>query len=176
MSQPYQQQPGPGAPGQQPFGAPPPYAQQPPARTGNPGLAIGVAVVAAIVAAGIYAFILKSLFDDQTGEVTKIGYVSILVGALIGAAIGKLGGRNPGLWIAGAVLAIASVFMGEMYGYAMIFEEVSDGQLGSATEILTDHFGDMFKGWREDMGAMAWIFMALAPIAAYGTASRLGSR
>ncbi|WP_407560621.1 hypothetical protein [Streptomyces sp. 184] len=176
MSQPYQQQPGPGAPGQQPFGAPPPYAQQPPASTGNPALAIGVAFVAAIVATAIYAFILKSLFDEQTGEVTKISYASILVGALIGAAIGKLGGRNVGLWIVGAVLAIGSVFMGEMYGYAMIFSELGDGQLGSATEILTDHFGDMFKGWREDMGAMAWIFMALAPIAAFGTASRLGNR
>lgn len=175
MSQPYQQQPGPGAPGQQPYGAPPPYSQ-PPARTGNPGLAIGVAVVAAIVAAGIYAFILKSLFDEQTGEVTKISYASILVGALIGAAIGKLGGRNVGLWIVGAVLALGAVFMGEMYGYAMIFSELGDGQLGSATEILTDHFGDMFKGWREDMGAMAWIFIALAPIAAFGTASRVGNR
>lgn len=176
MSQPYQQQPGPGVPGQQPYGAPPPYAQQPPASSGNPGLAIGVAIVAAIVATALYAFILKSLFDEQTGEVTKISYASLLVGAAIGAAIGKLGGRNVGLWIAGAVLAVIAVFMGEMYGYAMILSELSDGQLGSATEILTDHFGDMFKGWREEMGAVTWFFMALAPIAAFGTASRLGNR
>ncbi|MFW6695814.1 hypothetical protein [Streptomyces sp. MAR4 CNX-425] len=196
MSNPYQQQPGPGgtpgqqpygapgqqppgqqpfgAPGQQPYSAPPPYAQQPPPRAGNPALAVGVAIVAAIVAAVIYAFILKALFDDETGEITKISYASIAVGALVGVAIGKLGGRNVGLWVVGGVLALLAVFAGEMYGYAMITSEVFGDQL-STTTILTDHFGDLFKDWREDAGGMTWVFMALSPLAAVGISARLSN-
>lgn len=74
-----------------------PYPAEP-ARTGNIGLGIAAAVVAALVAAAAYGGIMNAI-DRQ------VGYAAVGVGLLIGFAAGKLGGKNPVLPVVGAVLS-----------------------------------------------------------------------
>ncbi|MDN3055823.1 hypothetical protein PH213_14975 [Streptomyces sp. SRF1] len=168
-------------------GFPPPAPQV--GRPGNPLLAVGAAIVATVVGAFLYAFLLSAMADtDKTPpEVTQFAYAGVVVGALIGLVVAKLGGRNPGLWVVGAVLALAAVFLGELYGYAMILHDVmsnyadkigggASSQVLSSNEIFFDHFSDLWKSWKEDSDALTYIFMALAPVAAVSTAYRIGNR
>lgn len=178
-----------GGPQQQPQfagGFPPPAP--PVGRQGNPAVAILAAVVAALVGGFLYAFLLSAMAEtDKTPpEVTKIAYAGVAVGALIGLVIAKLGGRNTALWVIGAVLAVVAVFIGELYGYAMILNDYASNiagkygatasQVPSANEIVFDHFGDLWDSWKEDANAMTYIFMALSPVAAVSTAYRIGNR
>ncbi|MDT3397574.1 hypothetical protein RKE29_13085 [Streptomyces sp. B1866] len=197
--QPPQQQPGPypppGAPGAYPPPPPAPYGggfppPPAPARPANPALALLAAVVAALVGAGVYAGILFGLADTDKGEITRVAYIGIGVGALVGLAVGKLGGRNVGLWVVGAALALAAVLLGELYGYALIYADGAEKaaeQLSkagapqqidapSANEIFFDHFKDLWKSWKEDLEGWEYLFMALAPIATVGTAFRLNKQ
>ncbi|GLV72251.1 hypothetical protein [Streptomyces hygroscopicus] len=168
-------------------GFPPPAPQV--GRPGNPLLAVGAAIVATVVGAFLYAFLLSAMADtDKTPpEVTQFAYAGVVVGALIGLVVAKLGGRNPGLWVVGAVLALAAVFLGELYGYAMILHDVmsnyadkigggASSQVLSSNEIFFDHFSDLWKSWKEDSDALTYVFMALAPVAAVSTAYRIGNR
>ncbi|MGW3567637.1 hypothetical protein ACWDSL_27925 [Streptomyces sp. NPDC000941] len=192
-----------GGPQQQPQpqfagGFPPPA---PPAgRQGNPAVAVLAAVVAALVGAFLYAFLLSALADTdgQEPKITQFAYAGVAVGALVGFVIAKLGGRNPALWVVGAVLALIAVFIGETYGYAMIMSdwfgnnESSLRALGvdqlSANEIFFSHFSSpvfevngqstpsLFDAWKDDADALTWIFMILAPAAAVSTSYRLSNR
>ncbi|EFL23976.1 conserved hypothetical protein [Streptomyces himastatinicus ATCC 53653] len=184
------QQPQPGAPQPQFGGGFPPPAPQV-GRQGNPLAAVGAAVVAALIGAVAYAFLLSSLADTDSNppEVTKFAYAGVALGALVGFVVFKLGGRNVGLWVVGAVLALAAVFLGELYGYAMIMSDAASNyvdkiggaaaasaNIPDANEIFFEHFGDLFDGWKEDADAITWIFMILSPVAAAGTAFRLSNR
>ncbi|MEU8822221.1 hypothetical protein [Streptomyces sp. NPDC048636] len=204
-----QQPAGYGYPQQQPpapqYGAPQPQfggGFPPPAPQGSQGnalLAVGAAVVAALVGAFLYAFLLSAMADTDGAEpkVTQFAYAGVALGGLIGFVIAKLGGRNPGLWVVGAVLALAAVFIGELFGYAMITADLLDkvpaSQLQaagiehtSAMEIFFNHLTEplapgasgtgLIDAWKEDSDALTYIFMALAPIAAVGSAYRLSNR
>ncbi|MES4904637.1 MULTISPECIES: hypothetical protein [unclassified Streptomyces] len=200
-AQPPQPQPQFGGPQQQPQfagGFPPPA---PPAgRQGNPAVAVLAAVVAALVGAFLYAFLLSALADTdgQEPKITQFAYAGVAVGALVGFVIAKLGGRNPALWVVGAILALVAVFIGEVYGYAMVMsdwfgnfeKELSAAGIEplSANEIFFSHFNSpvfesggqsspsLFDAWKDDADAVTWIFMALSPIAAVSTAYRLSNR
>ncbi|TVL93701.1 hypothetical protein [Streptomyces sp. SAJ15] len=204
---PQQPQPGYGYP-QQPtapqpqYGAPQPQygggfpPPPPPAgRQGNPAVAIGAAVVAALVGGLLYAFLLSAMADTdgREPEITQFAYAGVAVGALVGAAVAKFGGRNTGLWAVGAVLAFVGVFIGELFGYAMVVADflgnheeelkMMGKEAPSATEVFFEHFnsplfggpGDegLFDAWKEDADAITWIFMALAPVAAFGAAKKI---
>ena len=162
---------------------PPPAGSQ-----GNPLLAVGAALVATVVGAFLYALLLSVMAntDKTPPEVTQFAYAGVVVGALIGLAIAKLGGRNPGLWVVGAILALAAVFLGELYGYAMILHDVmsnyadklgggASSQVLSSNDILFDHFSDLWKSWKEDSDALTYVFMALAPVAAVTSAYRVSN-
>jgi hypothetical protein len=188
-----------GAPQQQPQfagGFPPPA---PPAGgPGNPAVAVLAAVVAALVGGFLYAFLLSALADTDGAEpkITQFAYAGVAVGALVGFVIAKLGGRNPALWVVGAILAFVAVFFGELYGYAMVTADFlgnhekelsSIGQSApSSFEIFFEHFntplfgaktgGGLFDAWKEDADALTWIFMILSPAAAVSTSYRLSNR
>ncbi|MEU4890832.1 hypothetical protein AB0B12_05465 [Streptomyces sp. NPDC044780] len=168
-------------------GFPPPAPQV--GRPGNPLLAVVAALVATVVGAFLYAFLLSALADTDKSppEITQFAYAGVVVGALIGLAVAKLGGRNTGLWVLGAVLALAAVFLGELYGYAMITHDVlsnyadkigggASSQVLSSNEIFFDHFSDLWDAWKEDSDALTYIFMVLAPVAAVSTAYRISNR
>ncbi|MDT0546253.1 hypothetical protein [Streptomyces lonegramiae] len=179
-----------GGPQQQPQfagGFPPPAP--PVGRQGNPALAILAAVVAAAVGGLLYAFLLSAMADTDGAEpkVTQFAYAGVAVGALVGFVIAKLGGRNPALWVVGAVLALAAVFFGELYGYAMVAADwvsnyadkagaPSTVDIPTANDFFFDQFGDLFDGWKKDSGFLTYLFIALSPVAAVSTAYRLGNR
>lgn len=172
---PYAAQPGqpvqPGAPtgnpfaGQQPVGAPfgggAPFAPVAPARN-NVGLGILVAFIAALVAAGIYGAIIGATKHE-------IGYAAVGVGAIVGFAAGKLGGRNPALPVISGALALVGVYFGQLLGEAIIISK----QLPlSVTEIFFDHFSDLNTVWKEDSDAISFVFFAVAAVVAFSTARK----
>ncbi|AUH41082.1 hypothetical protein [Streptomyces sp. CMB-StM0423] len=172
MSQPYQQQPGPGAPGQQPYSAPPPYAQQP-AGSGNTGLAVGVGIVAMIVGAVIYGAIMRASGGDA-GEYTLYAYPAAAAGILVGLAFGKLGGRNPALPFVAIVLGILGAIMGQFLGYALLINHWTDGQIGIATA-FTDEFDLLKEAFKEDFDALVAAMYAVGGAAGFALTKRLGS-
>ncbi|MFF2329873.1 MULTISPECIES: hypothetical protein [unclassified Streptomyces] len=157
------QQPGaygqPGQPGV-PFGGAP-FAPPAPARN-NLGLGLLAALVAALVAAGIYGAIIGATKHE-------IGYAAVGVGALVGFAAGKVGGRNPALPVIGAALALVGVYLGQLLGEAFIISK----QLPlSVSEIFFDHFSDLNKVWKEDASVMSFVFFAVAAVVAFSAARK----
>ncbi|MFJ8013069.1 hypothetical protein [Streptomyces sp. NPDC096339] len=133
-----------------------------PARTGNIGLGIVAAVVAALVAAGIYGAIIG-------GTNHEIGYAAVGVGAVIGLAAGKLGGRNPILPVLSAILAIGAVVAGQLVGTAMIGADVLNS---GAMDVLTNQFDLVQESWKEDLDPMSFLFFGLGAVVAFQTARK----
>lgn len=184
---PYAQQPGapvgnpqPGAPtgnpfaGQQP-GAPTgnpfagqggvPYAPappQPPARN-NVGLGIAAGFAAAIVGALVYGGLMRA-FADEDGSYTQIGWVALGVGALVGFALGKIGGRNPILPVIGVPLALAGVFLGQIFGFSLIISWWSEAGPDPVTamDLLTTRLSDLVEVWKEEADFMTVVFLGVA--------------
>ncbi|MFI0238838.1 hypothetical protein [Streptomyces sp. NPDC016845] len=167
-------QPGYGQPqqpqGQQPYA---PFPQQqgqpggfvpqaPPARSGNAALGIVAAVVLALVTAWIYGAVMEATEHE-------IGYAAVAVGALIGFAAGKVGGRNQVLPFVCAVLALGAVYLGQLTGYAMAVAELAHI---SWFEVLTDHFGDLSEGWKEEADPMTFLFLVIGAVTAFGSSKK----
>ncbi|MEE1772047.1 hypothetical protein PUR34_28785 [Streptomyces sp. JV185] len=175
--QPYNAQPGgnpfagqqPGAPtgnpfaGQQP-GAPfggAPFTPPAPARD-NIGLGLVAAVVAAVVAAGIYGAIIGATKHE-------IGYAAVGVGFVVGFAAGKLGGRNPVLPVVSAVLALVSVYFGQLLGEAMIAAKELPV---TVSELFFDHFSLLNEAWKAESDFISYLFFAIAAVAAFSGAKK----
>ncbi|MBT2384632.1 hypothetical protein [Streptomyces sp. ISL-11] len=166
---PHPQQPQPFAYGQQPqqppYGAPGGYPPPPaPVRQGNAGLAVGLGVVAMLVGAAIYGGILKASDGGQ------IGYLAIGTGALIGAAMGKFGGRNPAMPVIGALLGLLGVYLGQIFGIAL---ELSDLARIPVTEVFFDHFADLNEAWKEYLEPIDAVFFILGAAGAVSAARKL---
>ncbi|MET7340192.1 DUF1427 family protein [Streptomyces sp. NPDC087866] len=165
-NQPYGGQPQGGNPfaGQQPgapFGGPAPFTPAPPARN-NIALGAVVAFVAALVAAGIYGAIIGATKHE-------IGYAAVGVGAIVGFAAGKLGGRNPALPVLSGLFALLGVYLGQLLGEAII---ISKQIPLSVTDIFFDHFSDLNKVWKEDSDFLSFVFFAVAAVVAFSTARK----
>ncbi|MFF2410191.1 hypothetical protein [Streptomyces sp. NPDC058092] len=149
----------PGQPGV-PFGGAP-FAPPAPARN-NIGLGLAAAVVATLVAAGIYGGILGATKHE-------ISYAAVGVGAIVGFAAGKVGGRNPALPAISAVLALIGVYFGQLLGEAIFISK----QLPlSVSEIFFDHFSDLNKVWKEDADALTFVFIVIAGVVAFSAARK----
>ncbi|MER5971647.1 hypothetical protein ABT112_18250 [Streptomyces sp. NPDC002055] len=175
MNQPQQQpgqpygpaQPGGYPPPQQPFGMPggfPPPA--PAARRGTPGLAIVAGAAAMLIGAGVYGGIFKA-FDG-----TQIGYLAVGVGALVGAVLGKVGGRHPVLPVVGAVLGLVGVYCGQLFGFALVISDIGQG---SVVDVLTQHLDLLSQAWKKSLEPIDALFFALAGFAGFSTAKKLGA-
>lgn len=172
---PYAAQPGqpqPGAPtgnpfgGQQPAGAPfggggAPFAPVAPARN-NVGLGLLAAVVAALVGAALYGFIAGSIERE-------IGYIAVGVGFLVGFAASKVGGSNPVLTVVSAVLSVAAVYLGQLFGISVALSDIADQ---SAISIFFDHFGDLSDAWTEAADFKTYLFLAIGALGAVGGARK----
>jgi hypothetical protein len=147
---------------QQPGAVPPPPAPNapyaPPAPPKN-NIALGLvtAVVAALVAAGIYGFVIGTTKHE-------IGWAAIGVGFVIGLAAGKLGGRNPVLPVVSAVLALGAVYVGQLVGEAML---VADEFGVNFSKVFFDHFGVVRDAWKADSDPLTFVFFAIAAFAAF---------
>lgn len=169
---------------QNPYGAPQaapafnPNAYPPPAvaqHRDNVGLGIVAGVVVAIVAALAYGGLLRAMAKSD-GTTVEFRYAALAVGALIGVAMGKVGGRNLALPFVAIVLALLSVMFGEIFGGALVISHYISQQGGdlSVSQLLFHHFGTLFKAWKSDFGAMRVFFLIFAALAAFGLAKRMG--
>ncbi|MEV5594931.1 hypothetical protein [Streptomyces sp. NPDC052496] len=175
MSQPWPPAPGqpqqPHQPPQAPYGAPapggfPPPMAPPAARQGNAGLAVALGVVVTLVAAGIYGAVLKAV------DGASIGYAALAVGALIGAVVGKVGGRGAALPVIAAVLGLAGLYLGQVFGMALITADVAHATL---TETVFSHFDLVHAVWKEYLGPIDVVFYLLAGAGGFQVAKKLGA-
>ncbi|TLQ48231.1 hypothetical protein FEF34_14775 [Streptomyces marianii] len=132
-----------------------------PAR-GNVGLGLVAALVAALVAGGVYGGIAGAIERE-------IGWAAIGVGFLIGFAAGKLGGRSAVLPVAGAVLALGAVYLGQLLSIAIILGKELKV---SASEMFFDNFELMTDAWSASKDFMTFVFFALAAFAAFAGAKK----
>ncbi|MER6459519.1 hypothetical protein ABT278_03505 [Streptomyces sp. NPDC001228] len=148
-----------------------PFAQQAPAAVapqqpaplrGNVALGLAAAVVAAVAAAALYGMIIG--FTEH-----EIGWAAVGVGFVIGLAAGRLGGRNPVLAVAAALLALGSVYLGQLVGEAMIGADQLD--LGFS-EVFFQHFGVVQDAWKEQADPLTFLFFAIAGWAAFSGARK----
>ncbi|MFH8795445.1 hypothetical protein [Streptomyces sp. NPDC017941] len=175
--QPYGGQPGYGYPQQpQPYGQQPqqpyhPFPQQPqpggfpphaPAARNNIGLGVAVALVTALVAAGVYGAIIGATEHE-------IGWAAVGVGFVVGLAAGRTGGANPALGALGAIFSLGAVYLGQLIGAAMV---IADKTGLAFSDIFFDHFDALQEAWSNDADAMTFVFFAVAAIAAFGGAKR----
>ncbi|MFF2650979.1 hypothetical protein [Streptomyces sp. NPDC058045] len=181
---PYGQQPGAQPYGQQP-GSPAPYPPQqapgapyqafpqqqpgpgfapmpPPPATGNMGLGVVAAIAAGLIAAAAYGLIVGLTKHE-------IGYAAIGVGFIVGLGAGKVGGRNMALPVVSALVALGSVYLGQMIGEAMIGAK----QLNVGfSELFFQHFSLVHEAWKADADGMSFVFFAIAAFAAFGAAKK----
>ncbi|MFE2036418.1 hypothetical protein ACFXBB_24915 [Streptomyces scopuliridis] len=143
---------------------PGPYTPPPPPAPVRDNLALGLltALVAALVAGGVYGGIAGAIERE-------IGWAAIGVGFLVGFAAGKVGGSNPVLPIAGAVLSLGAVYLGQLLGIAII---VAKELNVSATDVFLDNFGLLTEAWNEGKDIMTFLFFALAAFAAFSGAKK----
>ncbi|CAM5552161.1 hypothetical protein SAVIM338S_04481 [Streptomyces avidinii] len=134
-------------------------------RAGNVGLGIAAALVAALAAAAAYGGIMNAIERE-------IGYAAVGVGALVGFAAGKLGGRNPVLPVVGAILAVASVFLGELFFYALALAGAANVGLGEV--LSTVGVSGLVDIWKEEADVMSILFLALGAFTGYGSAKKIG--
>ncbi|MFJ3581567.1 hypothetical protein ACIPPS_04900 [Streptomyces sp. NPDC090127] len=145
--------------------APTPYAPAPapaPARD-SLGLGLAAGVAATVVGALAYGGVMRALAEED-GSYTQIGVLALALGALVGFALGKVGGRNPILPIVGVPLALLGVFAGQLFGFALMASWWAglDGMPIGVTELLTSEFSVLFEGWKAELGFMDVLFFAIA--------------
>jgi hypothetical protein len=128
------------------------------------GLGLAAAVGAALVAAGLYGVIIGLTKHE-------IGWAAVGVGFVIGLAAGRVGGRNPILPIASLILSVASVYLGQLVGEAMIgAKEIGVG----FNEVFFQHFSVVQEAWKAEADPLTFLFFAIAAYAAFSGAKKAG--
>ncbi|MDI2126290.1 hypothetical protein [Yinghuangia seranimata] len=171
--QPYGQQPGPyGQVPQQPG----PYGQpgggfgpggggpmQRPPRTGS---AVVAGLVAFLVTTAIYGFI----FWKADGR--QIGYIAVGAGAIVGFAVGKVGGKHPALPLFAALLGFGSVILGQITGFVFALHFDLDASFGD----IFDHFDVVTQAWKDYLKPVDFLFYALGAGAGFSIARKVGDQ
>ncbi|WP_330338276.1 hypothetical protein [Streptomyces sp. NBC_00557] len=154
---------------QAPAGAPYPpqpgaYAPPAPAAAARNNAVLGIvaAVVAAVVTAALYGLVIGATKHE-------IGYAAVGVGFVVGLAAGKAGGRNPALPVVSAILALGSVYVGQLVGEAVIG---ADQLHVSFSELFFQHIDVVQKVWKEDADPLTFLFFAIAAFAAFSGAKK----
>lgn len=183
---PYAQQPQQPAAPQQPY-APSPYANPPQgapapapggfnaaayappapigaAPAGNPGLGVVAGIAAALVAALIYGLLIK-------GTKHEIGYAALAVGAIVGFALAKAGGRNPSLPFIGIPLALLGVYLGQLFGIALLISDIPGAP--GVMSLFTQHFSVLQDTWKDAMDGKDYFFFAIAGLEGFVVTKRV---
>ena len=144
--------------------APEQYPVAPPPAPARDNVALGLvaAVVAALVSAGVYGAVIG-------GTEREIGWAAVGIGFLTGLAAGKVGGRNPVLPVASAVLALGAVYLGQLLGIAILLSKELNV---SATELFLQEFGLLTEGWNATKDPLTFLFFGIAAFAAFSGAKK----
>ncbi len=149
-----------------PAGAYPPPVAPIPRRPDRLGPGILAALGAALGAVLLYAAILR--FTDH-----EIGYVALAVGLMVGAAMGKTGGRDPLLPVLGVVFSLLAVWFGQLVGIAWI---VSHHEGIPFAHIFFGEFGTLVRAWKTGfVDAKDILFFAIAGVEGYVVTRRAGN-
>ncbi|RPF35675.1 hypothetical protein [Streptomyces sp. TLI_185] len=139
-----------------------PYAPAPAPVKNNIGLGLAAAFVAAVVVAGVYGAIIGLTKHE-------IGWAAVGVGFLIGLAAGRLGGRNPVLPVASAVLSLGAVYLGQLVGEAML---LADQVKVGFSEVFFQHLSVVQEAWKADADPLTFVFFAIAAYVAFTGAKK----
>ncbi|MFD7029704.1 hypothetical protein ACFWAR_16850 [Streptomyces sp. NPDC059917] len=142
---------------------PAPGYPAPPAPKGNVALGIVAAVVAALVAAAAYGGIMNAI--DR-----EFGYAAVGVGALVGIAAGKLGGRNPLLPVLAGALSVGAVYAGQLFYLALVYARLQ--HVGVADVLDTPGIDGLAEFWSKGADLMEYLFLALGAFAGFTTARK----
>ncbi|MET8409207.1 hypothetical protein ABZV34_14145 [Streptomyces sp. NPDC005195] len=159
--------PQPGVPQQAfPPGAPQPGFPVAPVAPARGNFALGLA---AALGAGLVSAVLYGLVIGLTKH--EIGYAAVGVGFLVGIAAGRVGGRSQSLPVAGVVLSVAAIYLGQLIGEAMIIAK----QVGVGfNEVFFDHLGFVQDSWKADADPLTFVFFAIAAYVAFQSTRRAG--
>ncbi|MFI6107172.1 hypothetical protein [Streptomyces sp. NPDC051310] len=148
----------------------------PPAR-GNVGLGIAAGLVAAVVGALAYGALMRAMAKED-GSYTELGIVALVVGALVGFALGKVGGAHPVLPVLGVPFALAGVFLGQLFGYALMISWWAELQNQSlpVVDIFTSEFGNLLDAWKEETSAISLLFFAIAGYEGFAITRKVAAR
>lgn len=161
---PYITPPQQGAPGAFNAGAYAPPAPIGAAPAGNPGLGVVAGIAALLVGALIYGLLIK-------GTNREISYAAVGVGILVGFAVGKVGGRNPALPFIGVPLALLGVYLGQIYGIALVLSDFPGAP--GVMNILTHHYSVVQDNWKHVMHAKEIFFFAIAGLEGFVITKRV---
>ncbi|MFI5981321.1 hypothetical protein ACIBEA_10655 [Streptomyces sp. NPDC051555] len=142
---------------------PAPGYPAPPAPKGNVALGVIAAVVAALVAAAAYGGIMNAI--DR-----EFGYAAVGVGALVGIAAGKLGGRNPVLPVLAGALSVGAVYAGQLFFIALTFARLQ--HVGVADVLDTPGIDGLTDVWSKAADLMEFLFLGLGAFAGFTTARK----
>ncbi|MFF9868401.1 hypothetical protein ACF1G0_23880 [Streptomyces sp. NPDC013953] len=149
----------------------------PPPAQARVGLGIVAGLAAALVGALAYGGLMRAMAEED-GSYTELGIVALLVGALVGFALGKAGGAHPVLPVAGVPLALAGVFLGQLFGYALMISwwaELQNQSL-SVVDIFTSEFGNLLDAWKEETSAISLLFFAIAGYEGFAITRKVAAR
>ena len=128
------------------------------------------------LAAGVAAALLGALvFGVVQGKIghrgQEVGYWALCIGLLVGAALGKLGGRAPLLALVGIPLALVGVSLAQLIGVAV---HMGDESSWPTADTLLQHFGLVVDYWRgEILGRNDITFYSVAGAESYLVAKRI---
>ncbi|MER5598204.1 hypothetical protein [Streptomyces sp. NPDC002265] len=127
--------------------------------------------LAAAVGAGLVSAILYGIVVGLTEH--EIGYAAVGVGFLVGIAAGRAGGRSQSLPVAGVIVSVAAVYLGQLIGTAMLGAK----ELGVGfNEVFFGHFGVVQDAWQETADPLTFVFFAIAAYVAFQSTRRNGVR
>ncbi|MET7765839.1 hypothetical protein [Streptomyces sp. NPDC005336] len=137
------------------------------AQAARPGRGLAAGIVAALLGALVFGIIQGKI--GHRGQ--EVGYWALCIGLLIGAVVGKLGGRVPLLALIGIPLALVSVSLAQLIGVAV---QMGDQSSWPTADTLIDHFGLVADYWRDRiLGRNDITFYAVAGVESYLVAKRI---
>ncbi|MFF4327028.1 hypothetical protein ACGFY6_08310 [Streptomyces sp. NPDC048387] len=127
------------------------------ARGGNVILGILAALAAGVAAAAVYGGIVGA-------TEYQISYAALGVGALVGFAAAKVGGRNAVLPVVAAVVSVFAVLAGQLFGLALLgADQLSE----SVVDVLTNRSTEVVDNWKDNMDPLTLLFLAVGGYVAF---------
>ncbi|WP_339130982.1 hypothetical protein WJM95_19565 [Streptomyces sp. f51] len=143
-----------------------PTAPVAPAAPARENFALGLV---AAIGAGVVSAILYGLVTGLTKH--EIGYAAVGVGFLVGIATGRAGGRSQSLPVAGVIISVAAIYLGQLIGEAMIIAKAAGV---SFSEVFFHHIDIAQAGWKADANPLTFVFFAIAAYVAFQSARKAG--